>query len=992
MQMLRLLFCSVLFSLLIFFYSDSTAQTAGESSPQILQGTPLSESVNLFEISRYPQNWTIIRDADGNLMVGTQGRVMLYDGARWTARHMPGNVTRDLKAGFGNRIYAGGMNEFGYYERDDKIMADSLRYVSLRHLVPDGISNVDRIHTVLVAEDSTVYFNGTFHSFKYRNEEFKPVSDDVWIFRLFSENGKIFSNDSLGISIYENGELNLIPGAEQFEYSGLYCLMSTEGEKFQFAQRNRGIFIYDGEQFYRQDSEASDFLQTHAPYSCKKLQDGTYIFGTLTAGAIRFDENGNILGWFHDKNGLPENTVYDIHTDIDGTVWFSHFNHITKMDFGIPIRVVNESSGYQTLPFDKLISDGTIYLGTQRGIYSKPADESFDHPYEEIFSTNSITRLFEAAGNVYFYTNRLIRAVSNPTEVLFEFPTFQNVLEVSAIDHSIIYASSIDGLMIIRNDNGNFSSSLSKITSTNLEEAQFYQNERGDIWIGSASGSLIQIPFSEIERFLEHGEASVHEYVMPDGWRGDGSSRITLVGVEGEILLGTPRGLYRIDNETNQVVEDNRFGEWSRVNESGNPNPIFKMVADEKGNIWMRASRRYQYAERQADGSYVIHHNILKRIEDDLSNAIIPDGEGKAWFLGSKGIVYYDHNLVVDKNVRPPIISRVTANTDSLIYLGYSREKSKNAILRLKYQSNDLRFEFGFPDFSTFTGTEFQVKMEGYDTDWSRWSSEAQKDYTQIREGSYTFMVRARDVTGIVTEASVLPVRILPPWYRSIWAYLLYVGLISGVVYMAHVIRVRRIMELQNIRNRIASDLHDEVSATLSSISFFAEAIDRNKGKQGNERFLDLITKSAGEAKEKITDIIWSINPENDDWVNLLSKCRRFASDLLESKGISYELDMVSDIPEKMNIELRQHLWLIFKELVTNAARHSEATHVIISFKYTSGKILITVSDNGKGFNPDEIKEGNGLRNIRKRSEKIGSVVIFNSSSDGTEWKIEHSF
>jgi signal transduction histidine kinase len=284
--------------------------------------------------------------------------------------------------------------------------------------------------------------------------------------------------------------------------------------------------------------------------------------------------------------------------------------------------------------------------------------------------------------------------------------------------------------------------------------------------------------------------------------------------------------------------------------------------------------------------------------------------------------------------------------------------------------------------------------MEGYDSDWSRWSTEAQKDYTQIREGSYTFMVRARDVTGIITEASVLPVRILPPWYRSIWAYLLYVGLISGLVYMAHIIRVRRILEVQNIRNRIASDLHDEVSATLSSISFFAEAIDRNKGKQeqGNERFLDLITKSAGEAKEKITDIIWSINPDNDDWVNLLSKCRRFASDLLESKGISYNLDMVSDIPEKMNIELRQHFWLIFKELVTNAVRHSDATHVNISFRYTSGKILIVVSDDGKGFNPDDIKEGNGLRNIRKRSDKIGAVLTFSSSSAGTEWKLEYTF
>jgi signal transduction histidine kinase/ligand-binding sensor domain-containing protein len=917
---------------------------------------------------------------------------MLYDGARWGNLHIPGNSTRDLKIGFNNRIYAGGIDQFGYFERDDSKMADSLRFVSLRHLVPDRISSVDRIHTVIVAEDSTVYFNGTFHSFIYKNDEIKPMSEDVWIFRLFNENGKVFTNDSLGISIYENGELNLIPGAEQFEYTGLYCLMALDEDTYMFAQRNRGIFIYDGEQFSRQNSEASDFLQTHAPYSCDRLPDGSFIFGTLNAGAIRFNIDGDILGWYHDKNGLPENTVYDIYADIDGTVWFSHFNHISKMDFGVPVRVMNESSGFQTMPFSKIITDSTIYLGTRSGLYSKPADDSFGVSYNEVFATNGVTRLFESDGEIYFHTTRVIRNVDVPQDVVFEFPGSIDILQPSDVNNSIIFAADVSGLYIINNDNGSFSAS-SRITESNLEEAHFVQNERGDTWIGSATGTLLHIPFFEVERYLETGEISVHEYEMPDGWRGDGSSRITLVSVDNEILLGTPRGLYRIDRETNQVVEDNRFGEWSRVNEAGNPNPIFRMVADDSGNVWMRGSRRYQFAERQADGSYMIHHNILKRIDDDVSNAILPVGDGKAWFMGSKGLVYYDHNLVVEKTVRPPIISRITANTDSVIYLGYSREKSEKTNLRLNYQSNDLRFEFGFPDFSTFTGTEYQVKMEGYDTDWSRWSTEAQKDYTQIREGNYTFMVRARDVTGYVREASVIPVRILPPWYRSVWAYLLYIGLISGLVYMAHIIRVRRIMEVQNIRNRIASDLHDEVSATLSSISFFAEAIDRNKEKkEGNERFLELITKSAGEAKEKITDIIWSINPENDDWVNLLSKCRRFASDMLESKGISYELDMVSDIPEKMNIELRQHFWLIFKELVTNAVRHSKASHVAISFSYASGKIVIRVADNGKGFDPDDVKEGNGLRIIQKRSEKIGAEVTFKSGSDGTEWIIEYSF
>jgi signal transduction histidine kinase len=219
----------------------------------------------------------------------------------------------------------------------------------------------------------------------------------------------------------------------------------------------------------------------------------------------------------------------------------------------------------------------------------------------------------------------------------------------------------------------------------------------------------------------------------------------------------------------------------------------------------------------------------------------------------------------------------------------------------------------------------------------------------------------------------------------------LYLLLIGGILYGIHRIRINRILREQRIRNRIASDLHDEVSATLSSITYFAQAIRQVPDEQQADRFVGLISESASEAKEKITDIIWSIDPEKDDWVDLLSKCRRFASDLFESKSIAYELDIDTDIDQPLDLELRQHLWLIFKEMTVNAARHSHADQVKVTFGMRDNFLKLVVEDNGQGMHQGSAQSKcKGIRSIRNRAEQINAdLELETKKSKGTRWTMK---
>ena len=206
--------------------------------------------------------------------------------------------------------------------------------------------------------------------------------------------------------------------------------------------------------------------------------------------------------------------------------------------------------------------------------------------------------------------------------------------------------------------------------------------------------------------------------------------------------------------------------------------------------------------------------------------------------------------------------------------------------------------------------------------------------------------------------------------------------------YILYRYRVYYLLKEERTRNQIARDLHDDLSGTLSSISFFSEAAQRvRKDPNESQRFLEVITKSAVEAKEKINDIIWAIDPSKDDWSIFLKKCKRFAADVLDSNDITYSMNIDDSFSFPVKLEVRQNLWLIFKECVTNLSKHSRATEVEITLTEEGDVVYMKIIDNGVGFDPDKIKNGNGIKNIRYRAEQIdGEVELITDEGAGTTW------
>ncbi len=185
------------------------------------------------------------------------------------------------------------------------------------------------------------------------------------------------------------------------------------------------------------------------------------------------------------------------------------------------------------------------------------------------------------------------------------------------------------------------------------------------------------------------------------------------------------------------------------------------------------------------------------------------------------------------------------------------------------------------------------------------------------------------------------------------------------------------------------------MSATLSGIAYFAQAIQHdqnNRVTQNSGKFLSLIRESATTVQESMSDIIWAINPENDRWDHLFAKFRRYASDLLESKSIQYHIEIPESISLKpLDMERRRNLWLVYKEMVTNAVKHSNCSNVTIKISKLDDSLLhLSVMDNGKGFDPNAPTERNGVKNIHARTALLhGKLYLQTSQGSGTHWQLE---
>jgi signal transduction histidine kinase/ligand-binding sensor domain-containing protein len=293
--------------------------------------------------------------------------------------------------------------------------------------------------------------------------------------------------------------------------------------------------------------------------------------------------------------------------------------------------------------------------------------------------------------------------------------------------------------------------------------------------------------------------------------------------------------------------------------------------------------------------------------------------------------------------------------------------------INLTHEQNNLEFIISCMSYGDRQGNRFSYLLEGQQPTWVDIGNQNRIALVNIEPGEYTLKVKCTDFYGSESQ-NIAEVRLTihPAWYQTLVFNLFLALSIMAIAFFIYKYRIRQVLQLQEIRNNISRDLHDDIGATLSSANITSSVIQRKSQDASQTALIMDLRQQLRDAQQALDDIVWNVNPKNDTLEKMLARMRRYASELLDRSGIAYTIEFPEKTDHvKLNLEYRRDIYLIFKEAINNVAKHSGADQAHIALTYTDHTFVLLIKDNGQGFHAQTQTDRNGLSNMRKRTEAI---------------------
>jgi ligand-binding sensor domain-containing protein len=510
-----------------------------------------------------------------------------------------------------------------------------------------------------------------------------------------------------------------------------------------------------------------------------------------------------------------------------------------------------------------------------------------------------------------------------------------------------------------------------------------FEDSHGVFWISTFGG---------LDVYDEKEETFKHYIVLPNDSTCISNDRIYNIyeSKAGDLWIGTYLGL----NKYNRLKDN--FEHYTTA--SGlSDNTIYSIQEDDEGNLWIRTNDGIS----KFDPVRKIFKNYSAK--DGLpgmelnGNLFFKNRDGKMFVGYSNGLIAFYPKDVVDNPFKPQIAFTKLSIMDQEVKLGENSPLNKplneTEEIVLSYKDKVISVEFAALHYAIPSKNKYAYKLEGFLDKWVFVDANNRvAKFTNLNPGKYVLKVTASNNDGIWSNIErSLVIIITPPYWETWWFRLIIILAFLGIVFLFYEMRLNKLIGIERTRSRIARNLHDEVGGTLSSIQYFVRAIEKElngAASQETSKYLNLIMESSSDAQENIKDLIWTVNPDEDGLEKFLIKFNRYASDLLDSKGINYNIELPGENADKsISMDNRQHLWCICKEILTNIVRHSLCKNVKIKIHY-DGKILeLYFEDDGIGFSGTEKNMSNGIVNIRNRAVAMKARYNLTTGIDeGTKW------
>ena len=963
---------TVFLILFYFFSSMSFSQESNLGNNEI--GQPFIKYYSSRAYNANYQNWCVRQGKNGLMYFGNGEGVLEYDGVTWRLIKAPNNSNvRSLDIDENGRIYVAASSDFGYLSPDS---AGQLKFVSLLKYLDNKFYNFGDTWDV-VATSHGIYYKTQDKIFLWQGNKIK-VFESVNAYRLYKINDDVYVRDEgVGLLKISGESLKLVPDGKRFASIGIYDMLPFKG-KILITTNTDGLFLYDGNKFSRFYTEADSLLIQSRIYNTCRLNDGDFAFATQRGGVIIIDKEGHLLKLINSKSGLHSDIVYDVFPDRQGGLWLAMDEGISRIEISSAFSIIPKKNIGNTNLLSFYRFQNKLYAASQLGVFY--FDESASM-FRLVNGINSDGTNFISIGNSLFVsaTNGIyvLTGSKAPKSLPFDFTSV--TLYHSKIDTTIVYTFYRIGLAILKYDKGSLKL-LKNISIVKDEIEYLVEDADGSLWIKTFYEGIIHLKCSNKNLFSISGnkEIVMNRYNSRNGLPGDWCD---IISVSGKTLFATNAGLFRFDAGLKSFIPDSTFGESF----AGSTYSISLYDETKNGDVWILAKGKngneIGKAVKQADGKYLWNPDpVLRRL--DLTNVFtiyadyVP-GSNKEflWISTDEGLIRYNPDDVsgYQKNFST-FIRSIYINRDSLIYGGSRVKDSLKEKTIFSFGENDVQFQFSSASFDNSGATRFQYYLEGNDDEWSQWTAEPIKEYTNLSGGDYIFHVRAKNTYGAIGKEDTFAFTVLSPWYFSWWSYVVYAILFLGLLYLVRLMELKRLnkkhsvelelieykklKELDQLKSQFFANISHEFRTPLTLIlgqigSVMSSKIDvKEKGKlqvadRNANRLLTLINQLLDLSKLEAGSM--ELKAEQHNIVSFLKSLFYSFESLAEQQKITLKFESeYQNIPVEFDPDKMEK---VFYNLISNALKFTNTNDEIkVSLNVVNTFVEIRIKDTGIGI------------------------------------------
>lgn len=946
------------------------------------QGLPYITSYTARDYKVSGQNWAVIQGDNGVMYVGNTNGILEFDGIRWKLIKTPGDSpVKSLARDTRGRIFCGGVNEVGFLE------PDQTKGMVYRSLLPELDNASRRFGDIWVthALGDTLYFVSDTHLMRWDGKQFRTWRENTFGFSWLGRGQLWFQIEGKGLHrMTPNGPQRVTEFDASFPQQSVTTGLAFGDDSWMLiTSNNKGYRIENGGR-----TQADYFaLPEGFVYRAARLRDGNYALACIDGGLYITTPDGHEIKHFTRRDGLTSNTILDVFVDASGDCWLAADKGIMRMEWDSPLRRFDSLLGIDEEVNDVAVFRDRVYAATTSGLYVLEDDlkERTRKVFVKVPRMEYLTTSLKVVGDhliVGNYFGLFTIDAQGTLKRLYD----QNVHVIGAANARkdyMLFATSTSVIGELIKDSKGWHCGPNTLP-LNGRPMAIIRSERGEVLIGTRYDGIYKLAHENASGSPDAGFklTDLSRIVHYDTTRGLPSMiNRPMMFKSGTVLVPSGDALYRLDESRDAFVRYDPVMQHFQ----GQKDATVHLIGDAGDNrFWMIVN------EGSAPTLYEFDAGLLKRVPagdrflaQRVESLFLIDGV--SLFATSEGIVAFNGRPLADSIKFATTIRQVSAGNDSVVFAGHGKNAANP---RIGYAFNNLSFQFALPDYGMTSANTYQYMLEGYDDDWSGWSTDAKATFTHLPEGRYTFRVRGRNAYGRVSQSDAWSFTVLPPWYRSWWAYVAYVMMLAAAVRMLMYWRFRRheaekgrleqlvsertkevsiqaerLREMDLAKSRFYANISHEFRTPLTLIiapldELLAKAPDQTKWqmmRRNARRLLELVNQLLDLSKIDAGKMALRVRPGHlRGLLDVLTASFDSLADHRDMrfiKRVAISHDDVWFDADKME--------KIAMNLLANAFKFTPVGGVVffeaaIEHRATERMLVLTVSDNGRGISPDE--------------------------------------